>query len=55
MGQIKKLPRAGDLSNAMATHCLPDVKRYFVGKPIAFVSAWLEQSKLSKLKLIFEG
>jgi len=53
-GQIKKLLRARGLSNAMATHRLPDVKRYFVGKPIGFVSAWLEQNNLSKLKPIFE-
>jgi hypothetical protein len=54
-GQIKKLLRARGLSNAMATHRLPDVKRFLVGKPIEFVSAWLEQNNLSKLKPIFEG
>ena len=38
MEQITKLLRARGLSNAMATHRLPDVKRFCAGKPIDFVS-----------------
>ena len=43
------------LSNAMATHRLPDVKSVSVGKLEEFASAWLEQNNLSKLKSIFKG
>ena len=43
-GTSKKLLRASALSNAMATHRFSAVKRIFVGKPIEFVSNWLEQN-----------
>ena len=47
--QIKKLLLAFGLSNTMVKHRLLDIKRFFVGKPIEIVSAWLEQNNLSKL------
>jgi len=39
----------------MVTQRLPDVKSFFAGKPIEFVSARLEQNNLSLLRPIFEG